>query len=63
MHIVVYKNLSPEVKLAPLNQVTRLLLEHGVLVSDGDELLIAEALCVRDIRKVRVSLLTVFTDN
>ena len=57
------KNLRPKLGLATLDEVPSLLLKHRILVRDSNELLIAEALCIRDIRQVRVALLTEFTNN
>ena len=61
--VVSLEHLCPELKLAPLDEVPSLLLEHRVVIGDADELLVAEALGVRDVRKVRVARLAEFTDN
>lgn len=39
------------------------MLEHGVLVGDGNELVVAEALGVGDICKVWITSLAEFTNN
>lgn len=39
------------------------MLEHRIIVSDADQLVIAEALGVCNVCKVRVALLTVLSDN
>lgn len=63
MSIVRDENLGPKFGLTTLNQVASLLLEHRVLVGDSDEFIVAEALGVCDIRKVRISGLAEFTNN
>jgi len=57
------KNLSPELQLTALYKVARLLLEHRVVVRDSNELVIAETLGIRNVRKVRITSLAEFTDN
>lgn len=61
--IVRHENLSPKLWLATLDEVARLLLEHRVLVRDRDELVVAEALGVCNVREVRVAGLAEFTDD
>ena len=46
-----------------LRLITGLLLEHGVLIADGDKLLVAEALGVRNVREVGIPLLAELADN
>ena len=55
--------MSPKIRLAPLDEVPRLLLEHRVLIGDCNELVIAETLRVRNIGKVWIPLLAEFTDD
>jgi len=62
MDIVWLENLSPKIRLAPLDEIPRLLLEHGVLIGDRDEFVVTEALCVRDVGKVWIPLLAEFTN-
>jgi hypothetical protein len=40
MGVVLNENLGPEVRLTALDEVASLLLEHGIVIGDGDELLI-----------------------
>lgn len=63
MHIILSKHGRPQLELSPFNQVASLMLEHRVLICDGNELLIAEAFCICNISKVRISLFAVFADN
>ena len=63
MDIVWLKNLSPKIRLAPLDEVPRLLLEHRVLIGNRNEFVVTEALCVRDVGKVWIPLLAEFTDD
>lgn len=61
MNVISDQYLCPKFWLTTLHEVTRLLFEHRVVVRDGDELIITEALCVCDVRKVRISRLAEFT--
>ena len=63
MNVIGLENLCPEFKLTALNKVPSLLLEHRVVIGDADELLVAESLGVRDVRKVRVARFAEFTNN
>ena len=63
MDVVASENLRPKLGLTTLDEVSSLLFEHGILVRDGNELLIAEALCIRDVRKIRVAFLAEFADD
>ena len=55
--------MSPKLKLTTLDKIPRLLLEHRVLVGDGDELIIAEALSVCNVSQIRVALLAELSNN
>lgn len=55
MNIVANKDLRPKLWLSAFNQVTSLLLEHGVVVGDSNELIVAEPFSIRNIGQVRVS--------
>lgn len=57
------ENLCPKLGLTTLDEVTRLLLEHRVLVRNRDELLVTEALGIRDVSQVRVACLAELADN
>lgn len=57
------ENLRPKIWLASLDEITRLLLEHRVLVGNGDELVITEPFCIGNVREVRVALLAELSDN
>lgn len=57
MDVVTNKDLGPQLRLATLDEITSLLLEHGILVGDSNELVIAEAFSVCDVSQVGVSLL------
>ena len=63
MHIVFFQDRRPQLWLTTQNKVAGLMLVHGVIVSDGDKLSITEALGVCNVGQVRVTLLTVFTDD
>ena len=63
MDIIGNKNLRPELELTTLDEVTGLLLEHGVLIGDRDELFIAEALRVRNVGEIRISSLAKLANN
>ena len=63
MDVVWLKDLTPKIRLTPLNKVPRLLLEHRVLVGDRDKLVVAEALRIRDVGEVWVPLLAEFSDD
>ena len=61
--VVGTKDLSPEVELTTADEVASLLLEHRILVRDVDELIVAEALSVRNVREVRVASLAELANN
>ena len=61
--IALLKDLGPKIRLTPLDEVPRLLLEHRILVGDRDKLVVAEALCIRNVGEIWIPLLTEFTDN
>lgn len=63
MDVVSHKDLCPKLRLTALDEVTSLLLEHRVVVGDGDELVITEALGIGDVRKVGVASFTEFTND
>ena len=63
MDIVRNENLRPKVELTTFHKVTSLLLEHSIIVRDRDQLLVAEALSVCDISKVRIALLAVLANH
>lgn len=46
-----------------MNKVTCLVLEHGVLICNVDELIVALSLLVTNVCKVRISLFAVFTNE
>jgi hypothetical protein len=55
--------LGPKLESTSLDEVTSLVLEHGVVVGNRDQLVIAEAFGICDICKIRVPLLAVFADD
>jgi hypothetical protein len=57
------ENGSPELQLAPLDEIPCLLLEHGVVIGDGDELFVAESFRIRDVCEVRVAFFAILADN
>ena len=63
MYVVGNEDLSPQIQLTSLDEIPRLLLEHRVVIRDGDELFIAEALGVSDISKIRITLLAELANN
>ena len=63
MDIISLEHLRPELELAPLDEVPSLLLEHRVVIGDADELLVAEALGVRDVGKRRLARLAELSDH
>jgi hypothetical protein len=50
MVVALIENLMPELHPTALDKVSGLLLEHRVVVRQGNKFLIAEALSVRDVR-------------
>ena len=63
MDVVGDEYLGPKLQLASLDEVTSLVLEHGVVVGDRNQLVITETFGVCDVCKVRIPFLAVFTDN
>lgn len=57
------KDLGPKIGLTPLDEIPRLLLEHGVLVGDRNEFFVAETFRICDIGKVWIPLLAEFTND
>ena len=53
MHIVGNENDGPKLELTTFDDISRLLLEHGVIIRDRNELFIAEAFRLCDTFKVR----------
>ena len=63
MHIVMDKDLCPKLGLTTLHEIASLLFEHRVLIRNGNELIITEALCVGNVRQIGISGLTEFTND
>jgi hypothetical protein len=63
VHVAWDKNLRPQLRNTTLDQVACLLLEHRVLVRDRNQLLIAEALGICNVRKIGVASLAEFTNE
>jgi hypothetical protein len=63
MKIASSENLRPEIRLASFDKITRLLLEHRVLVGDGDKLVVAEPFSIRNVCEVGVALLAELSDH
>lgn len=63
MDVIRDKDLCPQLRNTTFDQIARLLFEHRVLVRDGNQLLIAEALGICNVRKVGVTSLAEFTDE
>jgi hypothetical protein len=63
VEVVRYKDLGPQLWLATFDKITGLLLEHRVVIGNGNELIITKAFGIRNIRQVRVSGLTELPDN
>lgn len=63
VNVLRVEDLGPEFEASSLDEVASLVLEHRVIVGDGNELLIAEALGVGDVGEVRVALLAVLADD
>jgi len=63
MEVVGNKNLGPQLWLATFDKITRLLLEHRVVVGDSNELVVTETFGIRNIRQIGVSGLAELSDN
>jgi hypothetical protein len=63
MYIVTNENLGPKVWLAALDEIMRLLLEHGIIVGNSDELIIAKTLHICSINKIRITHFIGFSNN
>ena len=63
MDIVRNKDLSPEIRLTTFDEVASLLFEHRIVVGDNNELVIAKALGIGNVCKVRIASLTEFSNN
>lgn len=62
MDVIRCKNLGPKLRLATLHEIACLLLEHGVLIGDRDELFVTESFRIRDVREVWIPGLTEFAN-
>lgn len=63
MNIIGNKDLCPQLQLASFDKVSSLLFEHRIVIGNGDELVVAKSLGVRDVREVRIAFLAVFANN
>jgi hypothetical protein len=63
VHVIRLQNLSPEFRLTPFNEIPSLLLEHRILVGNGNELVVTEALCIRNVRQIRITSFTELPNN
>jgi hypothetical protein len=63
MDVFRLKDLTPKIRLTPLDEVPRLLFEHRVLIGNRNKLVVTEALCVRNVGEVWIPLLAEFTDD
>ena len=63
MHVVRNEDLSPQLRLTTLDEVSSLLFEHRVLVGDRDELIITETFGICNVRQIRIARLAEFTNN
>lgn len=61
--VALLQHLGPELGVATSHEITRLRLEQGVLVADGDQLAVALAAFVGHAGKMRVALFAVATDD
>jgi hypothetical protein len=55
VEVVRNEDLSPQLRLATLDEITSLLLEHRVVVGNGNKLIITKAFCIGNICQVWVS--------
>ena len=63
VHVLRAEHGGPEFEPSALDEVPCLVLEHRVLVRDPDQLVVAEALGVGDVREVGVALFAVLADD
>ena len=63
VNVVVNKDLGPKLRLATLYEVPSLLLEHRVIIGDGNQLIVTEALSICNVRKVRIASLAELANN
>lgn len=57
------QDLRPKFQTTTLDEIACLVLEHRIVVGDGDELIVAEALGIGNVGEVRVTLFTVLADH
>lgn len=63
MHVIGHKDLSPQFRLATFHKVPGLLLEHRVIIGDGNEFIVTEALSVGNVSQVGIASLAELSDN
>lgn len=61
--VALLQNVLPQSSIASMNKVTCLVLEHGVLIGNVDEFIVALSLLVTDVCEIRISLFAVFTNE
>ena len=49
MDIVMYKNLSPKLGITALDEISGLLVEHGVVIGNRDKFVVTKAVRISDI--------------
>jgi hypothetical protein len=57
------EDLGPKIQLTSLDEITGLMFEHRIIISDRDKLVVAESLRVGNVGEIWISLLAVFTDD
>lgn len=57
------QNVLPQCRVSSMNQITCLVLEHGVLICDVDKFIVTLSLLVTNISEVRISLLAVLSNE
>lgn len=63
VNIICDKNLRPKIGLATLNQVSCLLLEHGIVVCDRNQLFVTETFRIRNVRQIGIPSFTELSNN
>jgi len=63
MDIVMNKNLGPEVGFTALDEISGLLLEHGVVIGDGDKFIVAKTFGISNIGQIWIACLAELSND
>jgi hypothetical protein len=63
MKVVRLEHFGPKLLATTLDEISGLVFEHGIVIRDGDELVIAESFGESNVSQVGIPLLAVFAND